>query len=83
MIVEKKASAFSVFFQEVKLRYGLEGEVFYIGGGATDIVVGDVEVFVKVLDCFVSIPQHHYFLADDYSWFICFSMEGDMGFNFL
>ncbi|MGY1447581.1 hypothetical protein [Pseudomonas gessardii] len=80
----KKASAFSVFFQEVKLRYGLEGKVFYIGDGATDIVVlGDIDIFVKVLDYFVTIPQHHYFLAEDYSWFICFSIEGDMGFDFL
>jgi len=80
----KKASAFSVFFQEVKLKYELNGNIFYMGDGATDIVVaGNIDVFVKVLDCFVSIPQHHYFLAEDYSWFICFSMEGDMGFDFL
>jgi len=80
----KRASAFSAFFQEVKLKYELNGNVFYMGDGATDIVVaGSIDVFVKVLDCFVSIPQHHYFLAKDYSWFICFSMEGDMGFDFL
>ncbi|RON01517.1 hypothetical protein BK659_23675 [Pseudomonas brassicacearum] len=77
---KKKSDAFASFFKDVMLEFGLVGEVVYVGDGATDIaVLGDVEAFVDVLECLVSIPQHHYFLSVDCSWLICFTVGGDMG----
>jgi hypothetical protein len=73
---------FVEFFDEMRSRFGLTGTVLYAGDSATDFVLeATVEVFRRALPEFIAIPQHHYFIGPDFSWCVCLSMEGDMGFG--
>lgn len=73
---------FVEFFEEMRSRFGLTGTVLYVGDSATDFVLeGSVEAFRRALPELVAIPQHHYFIGPDFSWCVCMTMEGDMGFG--
>jgi len=75
-------SAFSAFFKKMVEIHRLKGRVIYIGDSAINFsLLSSVDVFVKHLDAIFSIPQHHYFIAEDYSWCLVFTMEGDMSFG--
>ncbi len=73
---------FVEFFEEMRSRFGLTGTVLYVGDSATDFALaGTVEAFRRALPELVAIPQHHYVIGRDFSWCICLTMEGDMGFG--
>lgn len=81
---QQQTQAFSAFFTRMAHEYSLTGEAVYVGDSATSLaVLGDVSALLEVLECLFSIPQHHYVLAADQGWFMCFTFEGDMGFGFL
>ena len=74
---------FAQFFDEVKARFGLSGSVTYVGDSATEFALeGTVNAIRKVLPTLLEVPQHHYFIGQSYSWCLCLTMEGDMGFGF-
>lgn len=74
--------AFVDFFNEMIALNGLNGAVIYIGDGLINFALdSSIEIFSKKLKEIFSIPQHHYFLAPDYSWCMVFSMEGDMSYG--
>jgi hypothetical protein len=73
---------FVAFFEEMRSRFGLTGTVLYVGDSATDFALeGSVEAFRRALPELIAIPQHHYFIGPDFSWCMCLTMEGDMGFG--
>ena len=81
---QQQPHAFSAFFARMAHEYSLAGEAVYVGDSATSLaVLGDVSALLEVPECLFSIPQHHYLLAADQGWFMCFTFEGDMGFGFL
>jgi len=74
---------FAKFFDKVIQRYCLSGDVVYAGDGVTDFALGGLlECMREALPELLSVPQHHYLVAPDSSWCICFTMEGWMGFGF-
>jgi hypothetical protein len=73
---------FVAFFEGMRSRFELTGPVLYVGDSATDFVLeGTVESFRRVLPELVAIPQHHYFIGPNFSWCLCLTMEGAMGFG--
>jgi hypothetical protein len=74
---------FVSFFDEVAQKFGLAGDVVYVGDSATDFALaGAMEHMKEALPELLGIPQHHYFIGSECSWCICFTMEGDMSFGF-
>jgi hypothetical protein len=73
---------FVEFFDEMLSRFELAGTALYAGDSATDFALeGTVDAFRRVLHELIEIPQHHYFIGSNYSWCICLTMEGCMGFG--
>ncbi|WP_157655781.1 hypothetical protein [Burkholderia ubonensis] len=71
------------FFDEIVAKYSLVGDVVYVGDSATDFSLkASVEKIRQILPELLDIPQHHYFVGSDFSWCMCLTMEGDMGFGF-
>lgn len=78
----KQESDFVDFFNHSVIKNGLEGQVIWVGDGVTNIaLILSVDVLRKHLRDILSIPQHHYFIGEDFKWCIVFSFEGDMGFG--
>lgn len=74
---------FTAFFDEIVQKVGLAGDAFYVGDSATDFALtGSLECMREVLPELLAIPQHHYLVGPEFSWCLCFTMEGDMGFGF-
>jgi hypothetical protein len=74
---------FLTFFDEVAQNFLLIGEVVYVGDSATDFALaGEIECIRAALPELLLIPQHHYLIGPEFSWCICFTMEGNMGFGF-
>lgn len=71
------------FFDEVVAKFGLAGDVVYIGDSATDFALaGPTERMRQALPKLLEIPQHHYLIGPESLWCMSFTMEGDMGFGF-
>lgn len=78
-----QAEQFAKFFEEVVQRFRLSGDVVYVGDSATDFALGgSLESMREMLPELLTVPQHHYLIGPDFSWCVCFTMEGDMGFGF-
>lgn len=70
------------FFGEMVALHGLTGQAVHIGDSAVGFaLLASVEEFARHLDALLSIPQHHYFVAADYSWCLALGMEGGMSFG--
>ncbi len=81
--VERQAKLFMQFFSELIQRFHLAGDVTYVGDSATDFALaGSLEHITEVLPELLTIPQHHYLIGAEFSWCMCLTMEGDMGFGF-
>lgn len=62
-----------------------------LGNGQTAIYLNDdliecalsasLFVFQRHLNGIISIPAHHYFVAEDFEWCIAYTMEGDIDFG--
>jgi len=77
------SQSFERFFRYAVSRFGLSGEVVYVGDDLTDFALsGSIEAFEGLLGAIFEVPHHHYFLGDDLDWCMCFSMEGSMSFGF-
>jgi hypothetical protein len=75
--------SFKRFFYEAVSRFGLTGDAIYVGDGLTDFsLYAPIDQFGLLLDAIFDVPHHHYFVSDDFSWCMCFTMEGDMNFAF-
>lgn len=75
---------FLEFFDRIRSRFDLAGPVIYVGDGATNFALeGTVDAIRRALPELVEIPQHHYFIGPYYSWCLCMTMEGDMGFGII
>lgn len=77
-----EVTQFVNFFNAAVDRYKLAGQVICMGDSATQIaMIFPVDLLRKKLDEILSIPQHHYFVAEDFSWCLVFTFEGDMAFG--
>ena len=73
----------SNFFMKICEKNGLGGRVVLIGDSAIEsALIMPVDVLKLCLKQVLEIPQHHYIFAEDYSWCMSFTMEGDMAFGF-
>src|SRR5262245_52056590 len=70
------------FFDEMRRRFALTGEIAYVGDALTDIaLLGSFEAIRAALPSILSIPQHHDLVGPDTAWCLSFTMEGDMAFG--
>jgi hypothetical protein len=73
---------FIKFVDELIIKFGLKGDVIYVGDSATDFALGGSVISVRTaLPELLTVPQHHYLIAKDFAWCICLTMEGDMAFG--
>jgi hypothetical protein len=65
--------------QEVCKRIQPGSVVEHVGDGLSPVGVrfGEVDAFA-VVGALLEIPEHHYFLADDRSWLVVVTTEGDL-----
>ena len=81
--IDLQTGQFAEFFDEVNQRCCLSGDVVYVGDGVTDFaLVSSLKCMREILPELLAVPQHHYLVAPDSSWCMCFTMEGWMGFGF-
>src|SRR5262245_31685007 len=57
------------FFDEMRRRFALSGDVVYVGDSQTDVaLVGSFESIRAALPSILDIPQHHYLVGPDTTW---------------
>jgi len=79
---QQQIDDFIEFFDKTVADHGLEGHVIYMGDSATNVaLVLSLTTLRNHLSAFISIPQHHYFVAENFDWCLAFTFEGDMGFG--
>lgn len=80
---DRDESAFVEFFNQIVTSNNLSGPIVYMGDSNTEFaLLTSIDVVSKYLKDILSIPQHHYFVAADFSWCIAFTFEGDMSFGY-
>ena len=75
-------SGFRRFFADCRDKLGGDAKAFYLNDDQMDCAIGgSLFAFERHLDAILAVPAHHYFVADDFSWCIAHSMEGDSDFG--
>ena len=70
------------YFQNAEMM-GLDTPALYLSDSALSFAIaGDVRSLGHSLEAILENPQHHYFVAKDFSWCMALAMEGDMDFGF-
>jgi hypothetical protein len=79
---ELQAEKFCEFFDGIRSKFELSGDVIYVGDSATDFsLLGSIDAIRRRLPDLLEVPQHHYFVGMGCSWCMCLTMEGDMGYG--
>ena len=74
---------FERFFHQNAPRMGLDTPAYYVSDAALSFAIaGNVRSMGRCLPAILDNPQHHYFVARDFSWCMALTMEGDMNFGF-
>ena len=61
----------------------LTGNFIYIGDNLTSFAIrGPISILQDILPKLMEIPQHHYFLDENFLWCLTMTMEGEMDFGF-
>ena len=72
-----------IFFNSMVKHKGLSGKVIYLNDSAIEcVLIISLDTLSKCIQPILEFPDHHYFIAEDYAWCMCFTMEGDMTFGF-
>jgi hypothetical protein len=78
-----KQADFEEFFRENAPRMGLDTPAYYLSDSALSFAIaGSVRCIDQELRAILDNPEHHYFTAEDFSWCMALTMEGDMDFGF-
>jgi hypothetical protein len=78
----KSDAAFRDFFAARMKELGGAEAAFYLNDNLIDCVVrGSLFAFALHLEAILSMPAHHYFVAQDFSWCMTQTMEGDFDFG--
>jgi hypothetical protein len=73
---------FHRFFAARRDELGGNQVAYYLNDNQIDCAFrASLFTFERHLDAFISIPAHHYFVAEDFSWCIAYTMEGDADFG--
>jgi hypothetical protein len=73
---------FRDFFDARRRELGGDRAAFYVNDALLDCAArASLFTFQRHLDSILSIPGHHYFVAEDFSWCIAYTMEGDIDFG--
>ncbi len=73
---------FRRFFDARRNEVGGDRTAFYVNDGLTDgCVRASLFTFQRHLESILSLPGHHYFVAEDFSWCMAYAMEGDIDFG--
>ena len=71
------------FFLENTTKMGWDAPAYYLSDNSINFAIaGSVERLAKHLPIILENPEHHYFTAEDFSWCMALTMEGDMDFGF-
>jgi hypothetical protein len=83
-IGEQQTADFETFFKQAVLDFSLTQDVIHLSDGGPELARRlPMSEMVKTLDPFLSIPHHHFFIDDNFSWCMVFTFEGEMGFGFI
>ena len=78
-----KQADFEHFYHANAIRMGLRTPAFYLSDAALSFAIGgDVGSIGQHLPAILENPEHHYFAAQDFSWCMALTMEGDLNFGF-
>lgn len=81
--VDLQAGRFIDFLGGAIRKFGLSGDIIYVGDSATEFALGvALDCVARVLPALLAVPQHHYLIGPGFAWCACLTMEGDMGFGF-
>ena len=81
--VLRQEAEFKKFFFDVTRQFDPKDAMIYLCDGTVDFAIkSDVFNFGKIIEHIIVIPQHHYFIAEDFKWCLSFRMSGEMGFGF-
>jgi hypothetical protein len=70
------------FFKRISEENGLKGNCILIGDSAIESAfILSVDVLGQCLKKVLEVPQHHYIIAENNSWCMSFTMEGEMAFG--
>ncbi|MBL4787077.1 MAG: hypothetical protein JKY49_16835 [Cohaesibacteraceae bacterium] len=71
------------FFEQMCEQNRLKGKCIYVNDGAIECaLIMPVAILASCLKSIVEYPEHHYVIAEDFSWVMAFTMEGHMDFGF-
>jgi hypothetical protein len=77
-----ESKTFLGFFADCVTRFQPAGDVMYVNDNCIDLLLKfNLKELLKLAPTFLTMPAHHYFIAIDYSWCACCTMEGDMDFG--
>jgi hypothetical protein len=72
---------FRKFFEARRSELGGDRTAYYLSDNLLDCTLrGSLFSFERHMDAILSIPAHHYFIANDFRWCIAYTMEGDIDF---
>ncbi len=73
---------FRRFFDARRNDLGGDRAAFYVNDGLLDgCARASLFTYQRHLNSILSLPGHHYFVAEDFSWCIAYTMEGDIDFG--
>lgn len=79
---ERGSAGFCRFFDARRRELGGRQKALYLNDNLLDCVIyASLSIFQRHLDAIVSIPAHHYFVAEDFGWCIAYTFEGDIDFG--
>ncbi|MCY1673031.1 hypothetical protein OVA07_18665 [Novosphingobium sp. SL115] len=79
---ERHVLLFPEFFGERCRELGTSRTAIYLNDGPVAFALSaTLFAFQRHLSEIISIPAHHYFIAEDFAWCIAYTMEGDIDFG--
>jgi hypothetical protein len=73
---------FAQFFHEHQQTMGIDTPAYYLSDSALNFAIaGEVRALSQHLHIIIENPQHHYFVAKDFTWCMALTMEGNMNFG--
>lgn len=80
---DREFAVFSDFFDRRSRELGRETVAYYLNDSQIDCSLrASLWTFSRHLEPIIRVPGHHYFVADDLSWCMTLTMEGDMDFGY-
>lgn len=80
--VQPESGIFRRFFSDRGRELGGDRAAIYLNDDLVDCALSaSMFAFERHLSEIISIPAHHYFIADDFEWCMAYTFEGDIDFG--